>query len=230
MAERDAIVFHDVLVCGSQWHVPAACTELQLIYGDNFCEQVRAKYLRQGEGEADDGDFKDGVIIKRASIAKRHDTNDYAIATRAAFNEIRLLRLCQERCSTLSIFTSNMLSCCPYLSYEHVYIITPLANRTLLSYVYDQFTDDHVKYIMYQLLTGLNFLHSAGIAHCGLTPSVVSMTSECSITINTLGTAANASCIYQEIKRKQRRDQYSGSDPQTYDAPEVIFGAACTTG
>lgn len=51
------------------------------------------------------------------------------------------------------------------------------------------FDEDHVKYILYNLLCGLNFIHSANIMHRDIKPANVLVDSECRIKICDFGLA-----------------------------------------
>lgn len=50
-----------------------------------------------------------------------------------------------------------------------------------------EFDDEHVTYIMYNLLCGLNFLHSANIMHRDIKPANILVDSECRVKICDFG-------------------------------------------
>ena len=56
-----------------------------------------------------------------------------------------------------------------------------------------KFADNHVLIILYNLLCGINFLHSANVIHRDLKPSNVLINKECAITICDFGLARTLS-------------------------------------
>lgn len=53
----------------------------------------------------------------------------------------------------------------------------------------NQFTEEHVKTLMYNMLCAINFLHSANVVHRDLKPSNVLITDECNVKICDFGLA-----------------------------------------
>jgi p38 MAP kinase len=49
--------------------------------------------------------------------------------------------------------------------------------------------NDHIKYIVYQLLRALKYLHSANVIHRDLKPSNLAITEECDLTVLDFGLA-----------------------------------------
>merc|ERR1712173_524820 len=62
------------------------------------------------------------------------------------------------------------------------------------------FSNLHIKYILYQILLGLNYIHSAGIVHRDLKPENVIINEECIIRICDFGLARG---VTENITTKQ---------------------------
>ena len=74
-------------------------------------------------------------------------------------------------------------------NYEDVYIITELMETDLHRVIYtdQKLTEDHIQYIIYQLLRGLLYMHSANIIHRDLKPSNLLIDKRCNLKICDLG-------------------------------------------
>lgn len=74
---------------------------------------------------------------------------------------------------------------------------------------------DHIKYIVYQLLRALKYLHSAQVIHRDLKPSNLAIDESCNLTVLDFGLARTVSTNLEELTG------YVIS--RWYRSPEVIY-------
>ncbi|ROT68770.1 mitogen-activated protein kinase 14 [Penaeus vannamei] len=86
----------------------------------------------------------------------------------------------------LDVFTPSTT----YSDFQDVYLVTPLMGADLNNIVKTQkLTDDHVQFLIYQVLRGLKYIHSAGIIHRDLKPSNIAVNEDCELKILDFGLA-----------------------------------------
>ena len=69
-------------------------------------------------------------------------------------------------------------------------MVTPLMDLDLGNIIKIQkLTDDQVKFIIYQIMRGLKYIHSAGIIHRDLKPSNLAVNEDCDLKILDFGLA-----------------------------------------
>lgn len=75
-------------------------------------------------------------------------------------------------------------------NFEDIYLVTQLMGADLNNIVKTQkLTDDHVQFLIYQILRGLKYVHSAGIIHRDLKPSNIAVNEDCELKILDFGLA-----------------------------------------
>ncbi|KAG8142821.1 hypothetical protein E2320_006018 [Naja naja] len=110
------------------------------------------------------------------------------IHARRTYRELRLLKHMKHEnvIGLLDVFT-------PAASIENfneVYLVTNLMGADLNNIVKCQkLTDDHIQFLIYQLLRGLKYIHSAGIIHRDLKPSNLAVNEDCELRILDFGLA-----------------------------------------
>ncbi|CAG7836936.1 unnamed protein product [Allacma fusca] len=73
---------------------------------------------------------------------------------------------------------------------NEVYLVTPLMGADLNNIVKTQkLSDEHVQFLVYQILRGLKYIHSAGIIHRDLKPSNIAVNEDCELRILDFGLA-----------------------------------------
>jgi serine/threonine protein kinase len=89
---------------------------------------------------------------------------------------------------------------------------------------------DHIKYLIYQLLRALKYLHSANVIHRDLKPSNLAITEECDLTVLDFGLAVGEFAILFFIIQFFQRTVSANTDNLTayvisrwYRSPEVIY-------
>ncbi|XP_034487739.1 mitogen-activated protein kinase p38a [Drosophila innubila] len=74
--------------------------------------------------------------------------------------------------------------------FQHVYLVTHLMDADLNNIIKMQnLSDDHVQFLVYQILRGLKYIHSAGIIHRDLKPSNIAVNEDCELRILDFGLA-----------------------------------------
>ena len=66
---------------------------------------------------------------------------------------------------------------------------------------WQEITDDHIKYFMYQILAGLNFMHSADVIHRNLKPSNILLNKDCDLKLYDFYSASSTE-IQDEFENK----------------------------
>lgn len=111
-----------------------------------------------------------------------------AIHAKRAYREVRMLKHMwhENVIGLLDLFTpSETLQ-----NFEDVYLVTQLMGADLNNIVKTQkLTDDHVQFLIYQILRGLKYVHSAGIIHRDLKPSNIAVNEDCELKILDFGLA-----------------------------------------
>ncbi|XP_055963028.1 mitogen-activated protein kinase 11 isoform X2 [Sorex fumeus] len=133
----------------------------------------------------------DSQLRQKVAVKKLSRPFQSLVHARRTYRELRLLKhLKHENVITLlDVFT-------PATSIEdfsEVYLVTTLMGADLNSIVKCQaLSDEHIQFLVYQLLRGLKYIHSAGIIHRDLKPSNVAVNEDCELKILDFGLARQA--------------------------------------
>eukprot|EP00051_Salpingoeca_urceolata_P007077 m.94036 g.94036 ORF g.94036 m.94036 type:complete len:455 (+) comp15109_c0_seq5:122-1486(+) len=153
----------------------------------------------------------DGI---RVAVKKLQDPFQSVPHAQRAFREIRLLKYMQHEniIAMVDLFRSSA----PEVGSpaDEVYIVTELMASDLRRVMDAQLlSDSHAQLLVYQVVRGLKYLHSAGIVHRDLSPSNIAVDKSCDVKIIDFGLARSFS-----------PDGMTGYiQKKWYRAPEVIL-------
>ncbi|KAH8383369.1 hypothetical protein KR009_008253 [Drosophila setifemur] len=151
------------------------------------------------------------VAIKKLLRPFRSDED-----AKMVYREIRLLKHMDHRnvIGLLDTFHSPWPSDNQsWDDFTDVYLVTQFMERDLHSVTRNQkLSDSHVKKILYQILRGLKYIHSAGVLHRDLKPGNIAVNADCELRILDFGMA--------RLTSNQMTDTVC---TLWYRAPEVLF-------
>merc|ERR1712223_808255 len=130
---------------------------------------------------------KDGSCLKVA-IKKISRPFQSAIHAKRTYRELRMLKHMNHEniIGLLDCFTPQ----CTLDEFTDVYLATPLMGADLNNIVKTQkLSDEHVQFLVYQILRGMKYVHSAGIIHRDLKPSNIAVNEDCELKILDFGLA-----------------------------------------
>jgi len=122
----------------------------------------------------------------KVAIKKIPDTFEDLVDAKRIVREIHLLRSFNHDnvIRVVDLFTPQ-----PYDDFNDVYIVSDLLDTDLHRVIYSHqpLTSEHIQYFLYQMLCGLNYIHSAGVIHRDLKPSNILMNANCDLRICDFG-------------------------------------------
>ncbi|KAL1266058.1 hypothetical protein QQF64_004085, partial [Cirrhinus molitorella] len=130
-------------------------------------------------------DSKTGLRIAVKKLSRPFQSIIHAKRT---YRELRLLKHMKHEnvIGLLDVFTPA--TC--LAGFNDVYLVTHLMGADLNNIVKCQkLTDDHVQFLIYQILRGLKYIHSAEIIHRDLKPSNLAVNEDCELKILDFGLA-----------------------------------------
>ncbi|XP_023935784.1 mitogen-activated protein kinase p38b isoform X1 [Bicyclus anynana] len=111
-----------------------------------------------------------------------------AVHAKRTYRELRMLKHMNHEnvIGLLDVFTPEK----NLEEFQQVYLVTHLMGADLNNIVRTQkLSDDHVQFLVYQILRGLKYIHSAGIIHRDLKPSNIAVNEDCELKILDFGLA-----------------------------------------
>uniref|UniRef100_A0A1B6MB35 mitogen-activated protein kinase n=1 Tax=Graphocephala atropunctata TaxID=36148 RepID=A0A1B6MB35_9HEMI len=165
--------FYKVEINRTEWEVPDRYQMLTPVgsgaYGQ-VCSAVDNKY---------------GVKVAIKKLARPFQS---AVHAKRTYRELRMLKHMNHEnvIGLLDVFhPSTSLN-----DFNQVYLVTHLMGADLNNIVRTQkLSDDHVQFLVYQILRGLKYIHSAGIIHRDLKPSNIAVNEDCELKILDFGLA-----------------------------------------
>lgn len=163
------------------------------------------------------GAFEDTKTGKKVAI-KRTAPLDDSIDARKMIREIRILHYFRHE----NIIDLKRVIFKPHVGkgFGEFYLITNLMDADLHKLIRKnrhELTDDHIKYIIYQIFRGMKYLHSRDIIHRDIKPSNILADEDCNVQICDFGFA-----------REQNWEQNAMTEyvvTKHYRAPEIMLNA-----
>ncbi|XP_075051777.1 mitogen-activated protein kinase 14 isoform X11 [Mixophyes fleayi] len=125
---------------------------------------------------------------QRVAVKKLSRPFQSIIHAKRTYRELRLLKHMKHEnvIGLLDVFTPTK----SFEEFNDVYLVTHLMGADLNNIVKCQkLTDDHVQFLIYQILRGLKYIHSADIIHRDLKPSNLAVNEDCELKILDFGLA-----------------------------------------
>lgn len=130
----------------------------------------------------------DTLRLQDVAIKKFGRPFQTSIHAKRTYREIRMLRYMDHEniICLLDAFTPDK----SLANFKDVYIVTPLMGADLNNILRTQrLTDDHIQFLVYQILRGLKYVHSAEITHRDLKPGNIAINEDCELRILDFGLA-----------------------------------------
>jgi len=179
----------------------------EYIGGGTYGNVVKANWHRN-DGEVGE------VAIKKLYEPFRDD-----ISARRVFRELRLLRLMRHEnvVRLVDLYTPDTSPG----SLRNIYVVTEYAGHSLHAVLRRQrengraiLQPSHIKFLIYQILRALKYIHSANVIHRDLKPGNLAINVECDLTVLDFGLARNISANNHLTAYVMTR---------WYRSPEVIY-------
>ncbi|XP_062974959.1 mitogen-activated protein kinase 13 [Elgaria multicarinata webbii] len=112
------------------------------------------------------------------------------IFAKRAYRELTLLKHMQHEnvIGLLDVFTSATA----FDGFQDFYLVMPYMRTDLQKIMGHQFSEEKIQYLIYQVLKGLKYIHSAGIIHRDLKPGNLAVNEDCELKILDFGLARHA--------------------------------------
>lgn len=151
------------------------------------------------------------VAIKKVKTVFRD-----LVDAKRILREMKLLRHCSHE--NIVRLYDIMVPPLGESGFEDLYMVTSLMETDLHRIIgsRQRLSDQHVQYFLYQLLCGLNYIHSAGILHRDLKPSNILVNSNCDLRICDFGLSRSV-----DGSKADALTEYVTT--RWYRAPELLF-------
>lgn len=133
----------------------------------------------------------DNVKQMKVAIKKLARPFQSSIHSKRTYRELTLLAHMRHEnvIGLLDVFSP----CKSFLEFNDVYLVTHLMGADLGGIIKTQkLSDDHIQFLIYQILRGLKYIHSAGIIHRDLKPSNIAVNEDCELKLLDFGLARHA--------------------------------------
>ncbi|XP_037910535.1 mitogen-activated protein kinase p38b-like isoform X2 [Hermetia illucens] len=166
--------YYKIDINKTEWEVPERYQNLQPVGSGAYGQVCSALDTRHN---------------MKVAIKKLARPFQSAVHAKRTYRELRMLKHMNHEnvIGLLDVFHpgGNSLD-----SFQQVYLVTNLMGADLNNIVRTQkLSDDHVQFLIYQILRGLKYIHSAGIIHRDLKPSNIAVNEDCELKILDFGLA-----------------------------------------
>uniref|UniRef100_A0A5F9CT14 mitogen-activated protein kinase n=1 Tax=Oryctolagus cuniculus TaxID=9986 RepID=A0A5F9CT14_RABIT len=127
---------------------------------------------------------------EKVAIKKLSRPFQSEIFARRAYRELLLLKHMQHEnvIGLLDVFTPAS----SLRSFHDFYLVMPFMQTDLQKIMGMEFSEDKIQYLVYQMLKGLKYIHSAGVVHRDLKPGNLAVNEDCELKILDFGLARHA--------------------------------------
>ncbi|RLN20518.1 hypothetical protein BBJ28_00004205 [Nothophytophthora sp. Chile5] len=199
---KDNADMHTFMVCGAPFTIPRHYQLIKVCGRGAYGIVIAATNLHTGGN----------VAIKKVIDCIWHPHQ-----LKQILRECRLVRHMAHE-NVLSLL--DLVPPPSYTDFRDVYMTMDLMEMDLHRIIYSKevLRDDHIRYFLYQMLSGLHHMHRAGVLHRDLKPSNLLINSDCQLKICDLGLA----------RSKEAEDVGMTEYVVTrwYRAPELLLGSA----
>ncbi|CAJ0572012.1 unnamed protein product, partial [Mesorhabditis spiculigera] len=200
-------------------------TSLSYLGGGTYGSVAKAK-MRSRDGTE-----------RLVAIKKLHEPfRDQAQACRV-YRELRLLQMMRHDnvIRAVDLYTPDGEES----SFSQIYVVTEYAGNSLLAVLKSQkisgrriLDAEHTKFITYQLLRALKYIHSANVMHRDLKPSNLALTEQCDLTVLDFGLArtlenTNTTLTQYVMTRWYRSPEVIYWNIDSYNTQADIWSVGC---
>jgi len=161
------------------------------------------------------------IAIKKIKIVYDQKHVPRQAYLKRTLREVKILRLLSRGAEHNCVLNFQQL-CCPLTPlFEDVQIVLPLLDLDLSEIIRsgEKLSADHCKFFLYQMLSAIRYIHSAGIIHRDLKPRNILVNANCDLRIADFGLA-------RWVESDDSPDDQHMSDyiaTRWYRAPEVML-------
>lgn len=161
---------------------------------------------------------KDSRTNKMVAIKKIQKAFEHKIFAKRTLRELKILRVLKHD-NILNLIT--LLLPKSREEFQDIYMVSELVEGDLYSIIKSpqKLEEDHIKFIIYQILRGLKYQHSANVLHRDLKPRNILISSKCEVKICDYGLARLLA--YNEGQKTDNMTDYVAT--RWYRAPELLL-------